>query len=358
MMDMKIYRLYGAMDLRLEYIPIPVPGPGEVQIKTAYVGICGSDLPRLTRGEGVPFFPATLGHEFSAIVTKTGDGVTSLQPGDHVVVAPRYTCGKCVHCKNGNAGQCIAGKFLGLSVEDVGGFAEYNVLPEKNLVKLPKDMDLVQASMVEPMTVGLHALSLIKFDPQKPTAIIGAGTIGMLLIQSIYALGAKTIYVFDVDDGKLQKASAYGATYCYNTRTKGFVDQFMTDTHGYGASQVLEVVGVQATILLALEISSVMADVAFIGDVLEPITIPDFDFKRRFAYHQLHLHGVYQSYTDGFPGTEFGRAIALITGGKIDLTSMICSVDRFDRVMEYMEHIKQKGSVNGKMIFGFDIPEA
>lgn len=77
---MKIYRLYGAMDLRLEQAPTPKPGPGEVQLRTAYVGICGSDMPRLLHGKGVPFFPATLGHEFSAVVTEVGPGVSNVRP--------------------------------------------------------------------------------------------------------------------------------------------------------------------------------------------------------------------------------------------------------------------------------------
>jgi L-iditol 2-dehydrogenase len=353
----KIYHLYGAMDLRLEEADTPVPGFGEVQIRTAYVGICGSDMPRIIRGEGIPFFPATLGHEFSAVVTEVGAGVTRLLPGDHVVVAPRLACGRCIHCRNGNAGQCTDGKFLGLSVPNIGGFAEYNVLPEKNLVKLPMEMALTHAAMVEPITVGLHALSLMKFDPEKPVAVIGAGTIGMLLIQSIHALGAKTIYVFDVDDSKLRQAAAFGASRCYNTRSEGFVARFMEDTDNYGAPQVLEAVGIQKTILLALEIASVMADVALIGDVLEPITIPAFDFKRRFAYHQLHLHGVYQSYTDGFPGKEFGRAIDLINRGRIDLQPMIHAVDRLSRLLSYMELAQTPGAIHGKLIFYFDTPE-
>lgn len=351
---MKIYRLYGAMDLRLEEAPIPLPKAGQVQIRTAYVGICGSDMPRILRGEGLPFSPVTLGHEFSAVVTQVGEGVQSLQVGDHVVVAPRLVCGSCIHCRNGNPGQCLEGRFLGLAVPDVGGFAEFNVLPEKNLIKLPKDLNLAHAAMIEPITVGLHALSLINFDPEKPVAVIGAGTIGMLLVQSVLALGAKTVYVFDVDRKKLDKAAAFGAAYCYNTRDPDFMEQFLKDTNGYGAPQVLEAVGIQSTILLALQIAAVMGDVALIGDVLEPITIPAFDFKRRFAYHQLHLHGVYQSYTGEFPGIEFERAVELIHQKKVQLEPMIYKVDHIERLLDHMKTAETHGAINGKLILGFD----
>lgn len=349
---MNIYRLYGAMDLRKETKETPIPGPGEVQIRTAYVGVCGSDLPHLLRGEGVAKFPSTLGHEFSAVVTAVGEGITSLVPGDHVVVAPRLTCGKCVHCRNGNPGQCVEGRFFGLAVEDLGGFAEYNVLPERNLVKIPADMDMAQAAMVEPITVGLHALSLMKFDPEKPVAIVGLGTIGMLLLQSIFGLGAKTVYAFDIDPKKLEKAEKFGAK-CYNTGDPDCEEKFMADTDGYGAPQVLEVVGIQKTIMFSLHIASVMADVALIGDVWEPITFPVFEYRRLVGFHQLHLHGVYQSYTDGFPGKEFGRAIDLIGKNKYDLKNMIASLDSMDNVMKYMEEIKNGAPVSGKLLFRF-----
>lgn len=350
---MKIYRLYGAMDLRLEQAPTPKPGPGEVQLRTAYVGICGSDMPRLLHGKGVPFFPATLGHEFSAVVTEVGPGVSNVRPGDHVVVAPRFACGRCIHCRSGNAGQCVEGRFLGLAVPDTGGFAEYNVLPAQNAVRIPAGMDMAQAAMVEPITVGLHALSLMRFDPEKPVALIGAGTIGMLLLQSIHARGAKQISVFDVDPAKLRQAAAFGAAHCYNTGEPDAAEQFLRDTDGYGAPQVLEAVGIQQTILLALQIASVMADVAMIGDVLEDITIPAFDYKRRFAYHQLHLHGVYQSYTNGFPGEEFDRAVRLIASGGIQLTPMIACVDELNTLPEHLCAAAAGHAPAGKMIFRF-----
>ena len=350
---MRIYRLYGAMDIRREDAPTPVPAPDEVLIRTAYVGICGSDMPRILKGNDVPFFPSTIGHEFSAIVTQVGSDVRGLQPGDRVVVAPRLVCGSCIHCKNGNAGQCIDGRFLGLGVPDVGGFAEYNALPQKNLIKLPPEMSLVEAAMIEPITVGLHALSLMHYTPERPVAVIGTGTIGMLAIQCMHAFGAQTIYAFDMDDRKLALAAQFGATYCYNTRDDNFFDRFMDDTEGYGAPQVLEAVGGEKTILLALEVGAVMADIAIIGDVLEAVTIPAFNFKRRISYRQLHLHGVYQSYTDGFPGIEFNRAVQLINKGKLNLKPLIYSVDSIDNFQRYFEKAKTPGAINGKMIFSF-----
>ena len=350
---MKIYKLYGAQDIREEHISIPTPGPDEVLIKTAYVGICGSDIPRIIKGEGLPFLPSTLGHEFSAVVIQVGTDVQGLKSGDHVVIAPRFACGRCIHCNNGNAGQCIEGQFLGLAVPNTGGFAEYNVLPARNLVKLPPEMSLVEAAMIEPITVGLHAISLMHFTPEKTVAVIGVGTIGMLVLQSLRALGAQTIYAFDVDDNKLRRAAGLGATHCYNTQSKGFVERFMADTGNAGTPQVIEAVGLEKTILLAFEIAGVMANIALIGDVLEPITIPAFDFKRRIAYKQLHLHGVYQSYTDGFPGIEFERAVKFVNEGKISLKPIIHSVDTIDNLMSYIERLKVSRTIDGKMLFAF-----
>lgn len=349
---MDIYRLYGAMDIRKEKKERPMPQKGEALIRTAYVGMCGSDMPRVIKGE-VPFFPSTIGHEFSAVVEEVGEGVTSLKKGDKVAIAPLLVCGKCKNCIEGNPGQCINAKFLGLRVPDVGGLAEYNVLPEENLVKCPKDMDLKYAAMAEPVTVALHAMNLMHFTPEKPVAIIGAGTIGMLAVQCAHAFGAKTMYVFDVDDRRLMQAKKFGATHVYNTKSEGYLEKFMEDTDGFGSPQVIEAVGIQDTILLALEIGSVMCETAIIGEVREPVTIPAFNFYRRFSYRQQNLHGVYQSYTGKFPGKEFPMAIEMINNGQIQLDELIYCVDKMENLLARFEEAKTPGKVTGKMIFEF-----
>lgn len=349
---MDIYRLYGAMDIRREQTEKPVPKKGEALIRTAYVGMCGSDMPRVLKGE-VPFFPSTIGHEFSAVVEEVGEGVTSLKKGDKVAIAPLLVCGGCKNCPEGNPGQCINAKFLGLRVPDVGGLAEYNALPAQNLVKCPDDMDLRYAAMAEPVTVALHAMNLMHFTPEKPVAIIGAGTIGMLAVQCAHAFGAKTMYVFDVDDKRLEQAKKFGATHVYNTKTEGFLEKFMEDTDGFGSPQVIEAVGIQDTILLALEIGGVMCETAIIGEVREPITIPAFNFYRRFSYRQQNLHGVYQSYTGKFPGKEFPQAIEMIHSGQIRLEELIYCVDHMDNLTERFQEAKTPGKVTGKMIFHF-----
>ncbi len=348
---MDIYRLYGAMDVRKEAAEKPVAGKGEALVRTAYCGICGSDLPRIINGEIVNAqFPCTLGHEFSGIVEAVGEGCT-LEPGDHVSIAPLLVCGKCVNCKNGNPGQCISSSFLGLRVKDTGGFAEYNVLPEENLVKLPRDVSLIHAAMTEPVTVALHALSLMHFTPEKPLAVIGAGTIGMLVVQCARALGCKTLYVFDISEKRLELAKKLGASYTYNTGADGFLERFLADTDGYGSPQVAEAVGIESTILLALEVGSVMCETAIIGEVRRDVTIPAFNFYRRFSYRQQSLHGVYQSYTGMFPGVEFKRAAELMHGG-LELDPLIYCVDSFDNMMPYIEKAS-RGEVTGKMIFSF-----
>lgn len=144
-----------------------------------------------------------------------------------------------------------------------------------------------------------------------------------------------------------------GAARCYNTSDPDAAEQFLRDTDGYGAPQVLEAVGIQQTILLALQIASVWADVAMIGDVLEDITIPAFDYKRRFAYHQLHLHGVYQSYTNGFPGEEFDRGCPLDRVRRIQLTPMIACVDDLNTLTEHLRAAAAGHTPAGKMIFRF-----
>jgi len=261
---MKALRLHGPMDLRVDEIPEPFPGPGEVKVKTEYCGLCGSDKPRLLDGK-VPFLPSTIGHEFSGTVVEVGDGVKSVRPGDVVAAIPLIVCHNCPHCRSGHYGQCQNKKFIGLRVENVGAFAKYNVLPECNVIKVPDGVSNVQAAFIEPISVALHAIFRSGLKPGNDVAVIGTGAIGQLLIQCLRHLGAHRIYTFDIDDGQLERAEIYGADYCFNMKKKDFMDEYLTKTDGLGCPVVYEAVGLQGSILQSLDICRVRGNIALVG---------------------------------------------------------------------------------------------
>lgn len=348
---MKAVRLHGVMDFRVDEIPKPSPGPGEVLVHTEYCGICGSDVPRALEGS-VPFFPNTIGHEFCGTVEEVGEGVSGVKPGDFVLVMPLIVCHKCEHCRNGNFGQCVDWKFIGLRVKDKGGFAEYNVMPEVNLIKLPGDMDRKMAAFVEPTSVAIHGLSKVKFQAGKDLAVIGAGSVGQLAIQCSRAMGAKHIFVFDIDDKKLDFAKTIGADFCYNTTREGFLEQYLKDSGGYGVEQVLEVVGLEQTILLAVDVCKPVGRIALVGLLGKSVTFSS-EYLRKINTKEVTMTGVWQCYSLNYPGDDWRLAIHYITNNIIDLKPMLYKVERMERANEVFAEYKIPGAVQGKIILTF-----
>ena len=349
---MKAVRLYGPLDFRVDDIPMPEPGPGEVLVRTEYCGVCGSDIARGVDGN-VPFTPNTIGHEFSASVAKLGEGVTEFKVGDLVAVMPGIACMECPHCRVGHYGQCQNWQFIGLRVKDKGAFAEYNVMPKRNLMKLPEGMDPKMGAFLEPMSVALHALGQVNFQCGKDIAIIGAGTIGQLLILCARALGAKNIYAFDMDDQKLAFARTLGADYTYNTAKEGFFEAYMGDTDGLGCEQVMEVVGLEKTILLAVDACRPVGHIALVGLLGKSVTFPP-EYLRKINVNEITFTGVWQSFSLDFPGDEWRLALHYISKGIIDLEPLLYKVDRMENANAVFEEFKTPGKVQGKIILTFN----
>lgn len=205
---MKAAVFYGKEDLRIEEVPEPEPGAGQVKLRIAYSGICGSDLhiyydpdnpgtgvdysqPHPLTGTTLPQIP---GHEISGTVTAVGDGVSRVVVGDKVAVWPLYFCGTCAACEIGAVGACLEIAFHGVS-SDGGGMAEFTVVDESMVHRLPEQLDLVMGALVEPMAVGWHAVEISQIEAGQTALIVGAGPIGVGVMFALKARGVRTIVV-------------------------------------------------------------------------------------------------------------------------------------------------------------------
>lgn len=345
------YRIHGPMDLRRDEIMEPGVGPGQVKVKTEYCGLCGSDKARLIDAE-VPFLPNTIGHEFCARVVEIGEGVTRVKTGELVVVAPLMVCHKCYNCLTGHYGECTTKRFMGLRVADMGAFAEYNVVPEENLVKLPEGMDPKVAALTEPMSVAIHALFRVGLMPGNDIAVIGAGMIGQLIIQCARIMGARHIYAFDVIDKQLEQAKRLGADVCYNTSSEGFFEKYLADTNGEGCPCVAEVVGLQSTVSLALKLCKTAGNIALVGLLGKSISFDPVEL-RLILENELNLKGVWQSYDFIFPGDAWRLGVHYLNQGKIDTSSLIERVIKPDEIISACEDWKVPGKINGKIMVDF-----
>ena len=167
---MKAGVVHAKNDIRYEDIEKPEPKKGEVRIHVQYTGICGSDVPRVN-GDACHFFPNVLGHEFSGVVDKVGEGVTNLKPGDRVAGVPLVPCMECEDCLQGNYSLCKHYSFIGS--RQYGSFAEYVVVPERNAVKFDDEVSFEQGAFFEPATVALHGLQRVNYQGGKTVAVLG-----------------------------------------------------------------------------------------------------------------------------------------------------------------------------------------
>jgi len=219
---MKAARWHGVKDIRVEEVAEPVPAAGEVKIKVAWTGICGSDLHEYLAG---PIFvpveknhplshdkaPITMGHEFCGTVTELGDGVTGLAVGDPVAIEPIFACGTCPACHEGKYNLCDSLGFVGLSGGH-GGFAAFSVVPARMVHKMSDGLSMEQGALVEPAAVALHAVRLSKIRAGDTAAVFGAGPIGLLVVEALRVAGAAQIHVVEPSEVRRQKALDLGAS--------------------------------------------------------------------------------------------------------------------------------------------------
>lgn len=285
---------HGKRDVRIENIPEPPkPGPGEVKIKVAWCGICGTDLheyaagpiftqvntPHPVSGQMAPLVP---GHEFSGTVVEIGPGVSSVKVGDRVSPNPLIACWDCYYCKHGLPQLCEKVGFLGCHAD--GAFAEYvNVKAETGketipiLYKLPDGVSMEAGALVEPLAVAVQAVQSSKLLVGENVAVIGAGPIGLSTIQSVKAAGARQIISVEFAEARRNFAKEAGATVVLNPATDDVVKIVREMTEGLGTDCTFECVGNEGALKTAVSITRKGARIVVVGIFEKPAATDYFD---------------------------------------------------------------------------------
>jgi L-iditol 2-dehydrogenase len=186
---------------------------GQVRVQVKSVGVCGSEVHAFDGTHPYRKAPVILGHEAAGIVADVGRDVTRFQVGDRVIVDPQWTCGECVHCRAGDINLCPAKQVLGTSSWP-GAFGEYFVAPEEAVFHLPENLSFVQGSLIEPLTVAVHAARRAELQAGQSAAILGTGSIGGLVSAVCHVHGVEPIIVADVRQHCLDAArERMGATH-------------------------------------------------------------------------------------------------------------------------------------------------
>jgi Zn-dependent alcohol dehydrogenase len=255
-MKAAVCRAFGE-PLVVEELDLAPPGPGEIRVKVAACAICHSDI-HFAEGEWGGRLPAVYGHEASGVVEKTGPGVATLRPGDHVVVTLIRSCGRCHYCAQGKPVACETkfplDKQSPLSAADgspivhglrTGTFAQYAVVDESQAVAIPDDVPLDSASLLAcGVITGLGAVvNTAEMRPGANVVVIGAGGVGLNSVQGAAIGGARAIVAVDIVESKLEAAMQFGATHAIDGRSADAAERIRALTNGRGADYVFVTVG-------------------------------------------------------------------------------------------------------------------
>ncbi len=344
---MKAGVLFAKEDLRYADIETPVPKAGQVLVKVKYTGICGSDIPRVN-GDACHFFPNVLGHEFSGTIAEIGEGVTSVVVGDRIAGVPLVPCLKCEDCQKGDYSLCKHYSFIGS--REFGSFAEYVVMPEKNVVKFEDEVTFEQGAFFEPATVALHGLQRCDYKGGKTVAILGGGTIGLFVMQWAKIFGASKVVVFDIANERLELGKELGATAGINTLDEDFLDQAKTMTDGKGFDYVYETAGNTITMKMAFKLAGNKAQVCFVGTPTRDLafSVEEWENMNR---KEFTLTGSWMSYSAPFPGKEWELTAYYFKTGELKFhESFIYKKIPLSEIASAFEMYKVPGAVKGKLL--------
>ena len=224
--NMKVAIMTDKMKMEFTTRPIPKPKDDEVLVKIGHVGVCGSDLHYFEAGgigKNIVHPPFVLGHEAGGTVVEVGKNVTHLKVGDRVALEPGKTCGHCEFCKTGRYNLCPDVIFFATPPID-GVFQEYVAHEAALCFKIPDNMDTMEAALIEPLAVGMHAARQGDAHLGQIAVVTGAGCIGLVSIMALKAMGVTRIIAVDVQEKRLQKALELGATDVINGMEKDTIE--------------------------------------------------------------------------------------------------------------------------------------
>lgn len=322
MQSMKALVTYGAHDYRYEEADIPKAGEGEMIVKVEGCGICAGDLKAFKGGSvfwgdksAPPYLevPAIGGHEFVGHIVEIGPGIDKketykfadkeFKTGDRVAVEQIAPCGKCRYCREGRYHLCAPHNVYGFKNYLNGGFAEYAKLTKESLIyKIPEDMPLSKALLIEPYACAMHAIDRASFGEEDVVVISGAGCLGLGMITAARKRNPKCLVALDLNDERLKKAREFGCDVTVNPGRENLRKKIMELTDGYGCDVYIEATGHPSSVRQGLDIIRKAGKFVEFSLFLEPVTC---DWSVIGDGKELDMYGVSLSY-GCFPRTIKG----------------------------------------------------
>ncbi len=350
---MRAVRVYGIEDYRLETIPVPRVGPGEVLVKVLASGICASDVKTFGGArvwgsdEIAPYIitPVTPGHEFVGEVVALGEGAaerTGLQIGDHAVSEQIVPCGECRFCRRGQYWMCQQHDIYGFIKDRAeGSWAEYMLFPRKALVyKVPQELPANQAALIEPMACAIHAVQRADIQLGDVVVIAGMGPIGLGMVSVARLKSPGLLIALDMKQHRLDMALKFGADLAIDVSQGDAIQRVLDLTEGYGCDVYIEATGAGSAVSQGLQMLRKLGTMVEFSVHAGPVAV---DWSIIGDQKELNIHGAHLG------AYSYPLAIQYLLDGRIDGASLVSHVLPLERFLEGIE-IAHSGEESIKVI--------
>ena len=321
--------------LRIQESPTPDLAADEALIRVKACGICGSDVHGYDGSSGRRIPPLIMGHEAAGVIEGMGAKVEGFSLGDRVTFDSTVYCGECEYCLEGKVNLCDRRMVLGVSCGEYrrhGAFAEYVAVPSRILYKLPPSLPFEHAAMIEAVSVAVHAVGRVKFQPGDASVVVGAGMIGLLLVQAARAAGCDRVIAVDLDKDRLKLAKELGATQSINPLESDTIETILGATAGQGARVSFEVVGSTPTVETAIQATRKGGAVVLVGNLAPQVEFP----LQSVVTREITLFGSCAS------AGEYPKCIELMDKGAIKVSPLISAQATLEEGAEWFDRLYSK----------------
>ena len=327
-------------------VPVPEPGPDQVLIRIKKIGICGSDIHVNHGTHPYTSYPVTQGHEVAGQIVALGDDVEGFSIGQKVTIEPQIRCGECWPCRHGKYNCCEKLKVMGFQA--TGAASEYFAAPSLNVTALPGSLTYSEGAMIEPLAVTVHAARRFKELEGAKAVVLGCGPIGILLIQSLKALGADKVFATDISDKRLELARELGADHAVNTLKKDYAEELAAAYGPDKADVIFECAGSDITMDQAIQNARKGSEI---------ILVAVFGKRANVDLAKLNDSELDLNTSMMYRHEDYIEAIRLVEEGKIRLKPLQSAKFAFEDYEKAYEYIDSNRETTMKVLIDVDPSE-